>query len=139
MNFGDISIINNPAAGLRIVLDHVLKQARTMPMPAGGGGMPGMPGFQMPGLPGGPAAAPGMNVVQLGKAFMQGQQVEGQRHTFGPASVAEVWTSTKLRLPVLTTFTGDFGQQTCRCTPLGVEPNPSAFQIPPGYRSMISG
>jgi hypothetical protein len=49
-------------------------------------------------------------------------------------TVAEVWTSSSLHLPVLTKITGSFGQRTCYCKNAPApEPHPSAFQIPPGY------
>ena len=47
----------------------------------------------------------------------------------------EVWTSTKLHVPLLTKVTGSFGQQTNRCkSPSVGEPPASKFQIPPGYK-----
>jgi hypothetical protein len=51
-----------------------------------------------------------------------------------PPIVTEIWTSTKLKMPVLTTVTGHFGQHTCYCKheATGDHP-PSTFQIPPSY------
>jgi len=50
-------------------------------------------------------------------------------------SVTEVWTSTKLKAPVLTKITTTAGEQTTYCKPVSVdEPHPSVFQIPPGYK-----
>jgi hypothetical protein len=141
LNYGDISIIHNPKTAMQIVLDHVAQQARMMPsapgeMPGMPGlpSMPGMPGFAPPGMPG---SGGGMNVIELGKSMMQGEPVEGRRFMLGPGSMAEVWTNTKLQLPVLSTFSGSFGQQTCRCrnTSFG-EPDPSLFQIPPNYSTI---
>jgi hypothetical protein len=54
-----------------------------------------------------------------------------------PDTVAEVWTSTKLMLPMLSRTTGSFGKQISRCTSaIPGEPPPSTFQIPPGYREV---
>jgi hypothetical protein len=86
-------------------------------------GMPGMP--KMPGTPQAPsasAAAPGApKPPQMPKL---------------PAmpSVTEVWSSVKLKMPVLTKVTTGAGQQTTYCKPTSMaEPHPSVFQIPPGY------
>jgi hypothetical protein len=49
-------------------------------------------------------------------------------------SVTEVWTSVKLKIPVLTKVTTGAGQQTTYCKPTSfAEPHPAVFQIPPGY------
>ncbi len=48
---------------------------------------------------------------------------------------AEVWTSTQLKMPVLTKVTGSFGQQTCYCKAAPTsDPDASLFQIPIGYQ-----
>lgn len=50
-------------------------------------------------------------------------------------TVAEVWTSTKTKMPVLTKITGPFGQQVCHCKPgPETEPHPAVFQVPPDYK-----
>jgi hypothetical protein len=50
-------------------------------------------------------------------------------------TVAEIWTSTPFKMPVLTKVTGPGGVQTISCKPAAVaEPNPSVFQIPAGYK-----
>jgi hypothetical protein len=50
-------------------------------------------------------------------------------------SVTEVWTSTKLKTPVLTKVTTTAGEQTTYCKPMSMdEPHPSVFQIPQGYK-----
>jgi hypothetical protein len=50
-------------------------------------------------------------------------------------TVAEVWTSTETKMPVLTKVTGPFGQQICHCKPGSTAPpNPAMFQVPPGYK-----
>ena len=44
-------------------------------------------------------------------------------------TVTEVWTSVKLKMPVLTKVTSSVGEQTAT-----EEPHPSVFEIPPGYK-----
>jgi len=129
-DFGAISLINRPG-GLSFLLDHLAMQFRTLSMAPPAMGM-GMPGFGLPGMPamGGPAA-PG-SMQELGKMLIEGIMAFGLRYAM-PGGQMEMWTSTKLLLPVLMTMTGAFGQQTCRCANIAGEPNPSMFQIPPGY------
>jgi hypothetical protein len=50
-------------------------------------------------------------------------------------TVTEVWTSVKLKTPVLTKVTSPTGEQTTYCKPTSTEePHPSLFEIPPGYK-----
>ena len=50
-------------------------------------------------------------------------------------TVTEVWTSTKLKTPVLTKTTSSAGERTTYCKPTSeAEPHSSVFQIPPGYK-----
>lgn len=78
--------------------------------------MPKMP--QMPGSSKSPAAP---NAPPLPKAT--------------PPTVTEVWMSTKLKTPVLTKITSASGSQTTYCKPTSTqEPDPSTFEIPPGYK-----
>ncbi len=165
IDYGSTSVITNPAAQQAILLDHIKLVARVIPIPQIPQ-MPKMPQLGMPGMPGAPSPPP-MNVVDLGKGFIEGHAVMGRQITFHlpslpqapslpkppgmpqapgmpqppgmpkpPAmpTVAEVWTSASLHLPVLTKITGSFGQRTCYCknAPTG-EPHPAVFQIPPGY------
>jgi hypothetical protein len=53
-------------------------------------------------------------------------------------TVADVWTSTALGMPVLTKVSGPFGEQTtyCKAAP-SAEPHPALFQIPPGYKPIV--
>src|SRR6185369_14913608 len=80
---GATSVITDPAAQKAMVLDHVKKTATMVPMQA-----PQMP--QMPKMPGGiPATLPaempkGTQVEDLGKAFIEGHEVEGKKYTFQP-------------------------------------------------------
>ncbi|MGA8577077.1 MAG: hypothetical protein WB579_00240 [Bryobacteraceae bacterium] len=79
---GSTSVISSPAAGQTIVLDHVKKTALVKPMPPPVPGMPTpqTPQFSPPGLPGAPPQAPGIQVQNLGKNVLQGQEVEGMRY-----------------------------------------------------------
>ena len=48
-------------------------------------------------------------------------------------SITEVWTSVKLKAPVLTKLTTSAGEQTTYCKPVSTQdPHPSVFQIPGG-------
>jgi hypothetical protein len=50
-------------------------------------------------------------------------------------TVTEIWTSAKLKTPVLTKVTGPSGEHTTYCKPVSTEePHPSLFQIPAGYK-----
>ncbi len=50
-------------------------------------------------------------------------------------SVTEVWSSVKLKAPVLTKVSTSAGEQTTYCKPVSTdEPHPSMFQIPQGYK-----
>jgi hypothetical protein len=50
-------------------------------------------------------------------------------------TVTEVWTSVKLKVPVLTKMSSSAGEQTTYCKPTSTEePHPSVFEIPPGYK-----
>ena len=52
-------------------------------------------------------------------------------------TIAEVWVSTKLQMPVLTRISGSFGQQMCHCkNTVAGEPPPTAFQVPPNYKQV---
>jgi hypothetical protein len=94
--------------------------------------MPGMPQVNMPGMkvPGAPPI-PGMPPPPSAAASGAPQPPKPPQ---GPA-VAEVWTSVKLKVPVLTKVTLPTGEQTTYCKPTSTaEPHPSLFQIPPGYK-----
>jgi hypothetical protein len=168
VDMGATSIITDPAAQKAMVLDHIKKEARMVPIPqapetAQTPQMPQFPG----GLPSGMPKPP--QVEDLGKAFIEGEEVEGKKYTFHPPekpklpdlpkppalakppipgmpgapqmppeppmpTVAEVWTSTKTKMPVLTKVTGPFGQHVCHCKPSAEPPNPALFQVPPDYK-----
>jgi hypothetical protein len=75
---------------------------------------------QAPGIPGAPSAlAP--KPPQLPKSPL--------------STVTEIWTSVKLKTPVLTKVASPAGEQTTYCKPTSTdEPHPSLFQIPPSYK-----
>lgn len=86
-----------------------------------------------------PAIAP-PSMPQAPQAAMPGTpQAPGARSAPAPPklpkpNVAEVWTSVKLKIPVLTKVTSAAGEQTTYCKPTSTaEPHPSLFQIPQGY------
>jgi len=168
VDMGTTSMITDPTAMKTIVLDHVKKEALTIPMPQG-------PQVTPPGMPSFPNAPVPPQVMELGKAVIDGHEVEGKQYTFQPPNlpkppqlpqmpglpkapgapampqgpqapqappmptVAQVWTSIKTKLPVLTTITGPFGQQVCQCkTAPAPPPPPTTFQIPPDYKSVTA-
>lgn len=95
-------------------------QAPGMPQMAGSPPAPGMlPAPGMPQVPGAPGTPSAPNAPQA-------------------PTTADVWTNTKMQLPMLTQMNGGFGQltQVCQSVSPG-EPNPAAFQIPPGYRVIV--
>lgn len=84
--------------------------------------MPGAPQASAPGAPK-PSGAPGIpSAPKLPK--------------LPPVpSVTELWSSVKLKAPVLTKVTTSAGQQTTYCKPVSSDdPHPSVFQIPQGYK-----
>lgn len=84
--------------------------------------MPGAPQAKAPGLP----AAPSLSSVPKAPAVPTLPKVP---------SVTEIWTSTKLKTPVLTKVATAAGEQTTYCKPMSTdEPHPSVFQIPQGYK-----
>lgn len=53
-------------------------------------------------------------------------------------TIAEVWSSPQLQLPMATRINGSFGQQTTMCQrALPGEPNPAVFQIPANYKQVL--
>ena len=84
--------------------------------------LPAMPGLKMPGSPQAPKPPQASASPQVPKAPP-------------PPSIAEVWTSVKLKTPVLTKVSTPVGEQTTYCKPTETaEHPPSVFQIPPGYK-----
>jgi hypothetical protein len=80
VDLGNISVITNPASQQAILLDHIKLVARVIPLPQMPQ-MPKIPQLGIPGLPGAPTPPP-MNVVDLGKGFIEGHAVTGQQITF---------------------------------------------------------
>ncbi len=141
LDFGSMSAITDLAAQRTTILDHVARTARIMPLSPDA--LKQMaPSLAVPGAPGGLPSAGALNIEQLGKQLIEGHECAGLRYALPSASagaaptIMEVWSSTKLHLPVLTTTTGPFGQQTLRCTHVPGEPDPSKFQIPAGYQQI---
>lgn len=91
---------------------------------------PDMPQVKVPGVP--QAAMPGAPKAPAGGGTPSGPQAP----KLPPIpSVTEVWSSVKLKVPVLTKLTTGAGEQTTYCKPVSVDdPHPSVFQIPPGYK-----
>jgi len=164
---GATSVITDPRAQQAMVLDHAQKTATIVPMQPSPPqfAMP-QPGAAAPSLQ--PPGMPSVGVQDLGKGLIDGHPVDGKRYIVQPPSppsppqppqapqapgmpsppqlpqkppvptVADVWTSTSLGLPVLTKVSGPFGEQTtyCKTAPSG-EPHPALFQIPPGYKPVV--
>jgi len=105
---------------------------------------PSVPGAKVPGAP----TLPGLKMPSA--APVPGAKVPGApsmpKPPGAPApppkpklpatpSVAEVWTSVKLKTPVLTKVTTAAGEHTTYCKPtLTGEHPPTMFQVPPGYK-----
>jgi hypothetical protein len=162
---GNTSVITDPQAQHVMVLDHLAKEARIMPMQAS----PPPPPPPRPGMP--PLAAPPpfqpppMHVQDLGKSVIDGHEVDGKRYIIQPPpapqapqppqvagapppppkppapqmlTTVDSWTSTKLGMPVMTQVTGAFGRQTSyHKIAATAEPHPAMFQIPPGYKPVM--
>jgi hypothetical protein len=101
-----------------------------MPSPA----MPQVPQAKPPGsgqIPG-TATAPGSPQPPAVPAAPKPPKIP--KMPLGP-SVTEVWTSVKLKIPVLTKISTPVGEQTTYCKPTSTaEPHPSLFQVPQGYK-----
>ena len=81
--------------------------------------MPAAPQASLPGVPKAPGAPSPPQAPRLPSV----------------PSITEVWTSVKLKAPVLTKVTTSAGEQTTYCKPVSSEdPHPSVFQIPQGYK-----
>ncbi len=104
-------------------------QAPSMPGAPQAPGMPNMPGAPQapstPSMPGAPQAPSAPGAPKL-----------PSMPTLPPKpSITEVWTSVKLKAPVLTKVSTFAGEQTTYCKPTSAdEPHPSIFQIPPEYK-----
>ena len=101
------------------------------PMPA----MPAMPAAKMPALKMAALKMPGLKMpgVKMPGA-PEAPKAPGTPGAPKPPSVTEMWTSVKLKTPVLTKVTTPSGELTTYCKPtLTAEHPPSVFQIPAGY------
>jgi hypothetical protein len=152
---GTTSLITDPKTQQAMVLDHVKKTASFMPITPSPPQMPQAPqAGAAPSLK--PPTMPSVGVQDLGKSLIEGHEVDGKRYIVQPPqmpqvpdapqvpqkpqapTIADVWTSSKLGMPVLTTVSGPFGQQTsyCRAAQSG-EPHPALFQMPAGYKPIM--
>jgi hypothetical protein len=94
---------------------------------------PPKPDMPLPKLPGAPQAAmPGAPKA----SSAPGAPSPPQAPKMPPIpSVTEVWSSVKLKVPVLTKVTTAAGEQTTYCKPVSTDdPHSSVFQIPQGYK-----
>jgi hypothetical protein len=124
-DLGKSMIDGHEVEGKRFTLPAVAPPAKP-PLPA----MPGvkMPGLKMPGL-----KVPGLNMPGA-PAAPKPPGAPAAPPLPKPPSVAELWTSVKLKTPVLTKVSTPAGELTTYCKPtLTAEHPPSVFQIPPGY------
>ncbi|HEY2018321.1 MAG TPA: hypothetical protein VGH38_32675, partial [Bryobacteraceae bacterium] len=82
IDFGNTSMITDPASQKTIVLDHLKKEAMTLPMPQA-------PQLTPPALPSGamPSAGVPPQVQDLGKAFIEGHEVDGKKYIFQPPAL----------------------------------------------------
>ena len=80
IDYGNTSVITNPAAQQAILLDHVKQIARVILIPQ----IPGMPKIPQLGAPAAPGAPtpPPFSAVNLGKGMIEGHAVTGQQLTF---------------------------------------------------------
>src|SRR5580692_3367827 len=85
MDYGNTSVITNPAAQHAIILDHIKQEARVIPIPP----MPQIPQLGIPGAPGAPAPPP-VSSVDLGKGFIEGHAVTGTQLTFHMPTMPQV-------------------------------------------------
>lgn len=81
IDLGSTSVITHPAAGKAIVLDHLKKEVRTIPLPRGPAAQSALPHAARPGLPGAPPPLPGMTVKNLGTKVIGGHQVQGKQYS----------------------------------------------------------
>lgn len=125
---GQVPSMHVEDLGMSMIEGHEVEGKRFTLPPPPTPQMPKMAAPQMPGTPQAPSApgAPAMPSAPKPPAMPKLPQVP---------SVTEVWTSTKLKTPVLTKVTTGAGTQTTYCKPTSMqEPHPSVFQIPPDYK-----
>lgn len=80
-DYGNTSVITNPASGETVLLDHIKQEVRVIP-PSAGLTPPQMAIPGMPGMPGAaPPTTPAMAVKDLGTRMVQGVEVQGKQYT----------------------------------------------------------
>jgi hypothetical protein len=113
-DLGKSMIEGHEVEGKRYTLPHIALPAK-LPMPSAPSA-PSVPSASAPNLSGAPKP-PSMPTLPP------------------KPNITEVWTSVKLKAPVLTKLTTAAGEQTTYCKPTSAdEPHPSVFQIPPEYK-----
>ena len=91
---------------------------------------PEMPQLTMPG-----ASQASLSGAPKAPTALGGPSPPGAPKLPSVPSVTELWTSVKLKAPVLTKVTTSAGEQTTYCKPVSTaDPHPSVFQIPEGYK-----
>ena len=102
VDHGDTSVITHPSKPDMLILDHAKKEARILPMPVPPPlPPPPQPQFTPPGFQP-PAPPPGATQVQdLGKSFIQGEEVEGKRYIIPPPPAPKPPAVTKPAAPGL--------------------------------------
>jgi hypothetical protein len=130
---GKSMIEGHEVEGKRYTLPPVAPPSKPAIPAMPGGKMPSvkMPGLKMPGL-----KMPAANVSGAPQAPKPPAAPTPPAMPKLPPkpSVTEVWTSVKLKTPVLTKVSTVAGEQTTYCKPTATaEHHPSVFQIPPGY------
>jgi hypothetical protein len=133
-HLGKSMIDGHEVEGKRFTLPHTPAPPKpAMPTPPA---KPAMPKLAIPKL-----AMPKLAIPKL--AIPGGKPPEAPAMPKPPAapklpakpSVTELWTSVKLKTPVLTKVSTAAGEQTTYCKPTETaEHPPSVFQIPPGYK-----
>ena len=112
-------------------------QPPKVPAAPGAKGLPGFKGPKLGALPKAPELPkppmPGLAPPGVATPALKPPPAPGAPH--GKVQTLEVWTHTKLKIPVLTKANGMPGLQSSVCkNAKGGEPPASRFKIPPGYK-----
>ena len=116
----------------------VLPKTPNMPAPPKAPGVPQLKApalSQPPGLPKPPSLPQGLQAPKPPGASLGKPPALPQPPSPNPIHTVEVWTSTKLKVPMLTKIAGGPSPQTAVCKQLvAAEPPAHFFQIPQGYK-----